>query len=545
VYLFDFSSENARCFAINGEKDYQTEDLEKILRLSESTVVQRFFCDQYTLSTLLETLTNQESSSKGQRPERSAGVALKVGIELLKSAAAGTAGKILLYLSGAPTSGPGKVAGLSTNEPLRTFIDIKNNKAGYLSKAKNFYDSLANDLQVSGHSIDIFSCSIDQSGLFEMENLTQKTGGYLFLYDSCASIEFKSNFLRYFSDFLVTFSRCSVIVHCSEGLEICGCVSLGFSIQNVSKSSSSIQVGLSGSNKWGINTIDKNTTFTFFFHPKNKKNNKPTMVQVETRGISNDGKMKTWVKLFVFKNPDGESLGFNCETSAVITAKLAVWRLKTEDFLTVSNWIDNSLISFTKRFSKIEGKNVLIPSEISLFPQFLYFLRRSQFVNSFNVSPDESAFYRQCMLRYSVQEALLMIEPVLMSFSFQSEYPEPMFLSPDELKDDRILVFDNFFQIVVWQGRAVCAWVKEGYDKLPEYQHVKELVESPLKYAEELALNRFPLPKIVKTRPRDGQERLIKARLDTKSNGLQETEIFSDVMSIEAFVERLKMFVLK
>lgn len=551
IYVFDFSSESLRCYSLNGDKSYTSNQILSNLQitLQNPESYKKFFTssDNFSLISAIETLDYRESPVKGLRKERAAGLALQVSIELMKVAAAAKPGKIIYLLSGAGTVGVGKIVNLGLEETIRTFADIKANRAPLLAKAKSFYEGLALELRKSGHTVDIFSCSIDQCGLFELESVTELTGGYMFLFDCCRSNEFKNNFLKYFKEYVTRPSRCSVVLRCSQNVEICGCIAQGYSFENNSSLASKIKVGLSGTNVWGVNSVDQNSAFTFFFHPKDKNSSQDIVVQVETRLITWQGTVKTIVKLVKF--PKGEAsqtvTSFDSETSAVITAKLAVWRLKLEDFLNVSTWVDKSLIAFAKRFALIQDKTVTIPSQISLFPQFLYFLRRSQFINAFNVSPDESAFYRQMMLRYSVTEAITMIEPVLLSYSFDCDLPQPQFLSPDAMKKDRILLLDSFFTVVIWHGSDICAWVDAEYHKKPEYENFARLLDMPVEDSGIILQSRFPIPKLVMSKPRDGTERYIKARLNTQTKGTGDEELFSDVMSIETFIEKLKSFVLK
>ena len=551
IYVFEFSSDSLRCFSLNGQKAYSSDQILSNLQISLQTPEssKRFFtsADSFSLISAIETLEYKESAVKGLRRERAAGLALQVSIELMKEAAAGKPGQIIFLLSGAATVGVGKIVNLGLEETIRTFADIKASRAPHLAKAKSFYEGLAVQLRKTGHTVDIFSCSIDQCGLFELESITEATGGYMFLFDCCGSNEFKSNFLKYFKEYLTRPSRCSVVLRCSKNVEVCGCIAQGYSFENNSSLASKIKVGLSGTNAWAVNAVDPNSSFTFFFHPKDKTSTQDVVIQVETRFITGEGTVKTVVKLVKFAKGEASQtiFAFNNETSAVITAKLAVWRLKQEDFLNVSTWVDKSLIAFAKRFALIEDKTVNIPSQISLFPQFLYFLRRSQFINAFNVSPDESAFYRQMMLRSSVAEAILMIEPVLLSYSFNSDLPEPQFLSPEAMKKDRLLLLDSFFTVVIWHGPDICAWIEAEYHLKPEYENFACLLDMPVNDSGLILQSRFPIPKLVMSKPRDGTERYIKAKLNTQTKGQAEQELFSDIMSIETFIEKLKSFVIK
>ena len=83
------------------------------------------------------------------------------------------------------------------------------------------------------------------------------------------------------------------------------------------------------------------------------------------------------------------------------------------------------------------------------------------------------------------------------------------------------------------------------YHKKNEYSSFKKLLEIPDADANFIMKNRFPPPRIVYCSPGKGEERLLKARLDTQTSGLEGENILSEVMSLEEFIKKLKEFVLK
>jgi protein transport protein SEC23 len=94
-------------------------------------------------------------------------------------------------------------------------------------------------------------------------------------------------------------------------------------------------------------------------------------------------------------------------------AKLAVYKtMQGEEPMDVIKWLDRTLIKLVARFAdyKAEDPNSFkLSREFSLFPQFLFYLRRSQFLHTFNASPDESEYYRISLLRENVANCLVMI----------------------------------------------------------------------------------------------------------------------------------------
>ena len=87
-------------------------------------------------------------------------------------------------------------------------------------------------------------------------------------------------------------------------------------------------------------------------------------------------------------------------------------------------------------FNKDSPESFRLPENFSLYPQFMFHLRRSQFLQVkqmktalktypsifqflkasfqvFNNSPDETVFYRGCLNREDLTQALIMVQPIL------------------------------------------------------------------------------------------------------------------------------------
>ncbi len=95
-------------------------------------------------------------------------------------------------------------------------------------------------------------------------------------------------------------------------------------------------------------------------------------------------------------------------------ARIAIYRADTEEGSDVIRWLDKMLIRLVnnfidffeiiflliqcQKFAIYEKDNPMsfqLTDTFTLYPQFMYHLRRSQFLQVFNNSPDETAFYRQ------------------------------------------------------------------------------------------------------------------------------------------------------
>lgn len=104
-------------------------------------------------------------------------------------------------------------------------------------------------------------------------------------------------------------------------------------------------------------------------------------------------------------------------------------------------------------YNKDDPGSFRLSENFSLYPQFMYHLRRSQFVQVFNNSPDETSFYRHMLMREDLTQSLIMIQPILYSYSFNGP-PEPVLLDTSSIQPDRILLMDTFFQILIFHGEV-------------------------------------------------------------------------------------------
>lgn len=135
-----------------------------------------------------------------ERPYRCTGNALSTAISLLEGAQQGQGSRILTFIGGPCTFGPGKVVGIKLEEMIRNWVDIqKNNEfAKHVKNAIKYYQGLAQRAIKSGQTIDIFAFTLDQFGLHEMRSLYEKTGGIAVTNELFDSKNFKDTFKKVF-----------------------------------------------------------------------------------------------------------------------------------------------------------------------------------------------------------------------------------------------------------------------------------------------------------------------------------------------------------
>jgi protein transport protein SEC23 len=135
---------------------------------------------------------------QGKRPLRSTGAALSIAIGLLEALYPNCGARIMTFIGGPCTQGPGMIADEELKFPIRSHHDIDKDNVKYMKKAIKHYEALANRSASNGHIVDIYSADVNQTGLHEMKYLSNYTGGHMILADSFNTSLFKQSFQRVF-----------------------------------------------------------------------------------------------------------------------------------------------------------------------------------------------------------------------------------------------------------------------------------------------------------------------------------------------------------
>jgi protein transport protein SEC23 len=212
---------------------------------------------------------------QGMRALRSTGVALSVAVSLLEATFPNAGARIMLFIGGPCTQGPGMVVSDDLKDVIRSHIDLDRDNANYSKKASKHYESLAKRAADNGHCVDVYACALDQSGLHEMKYLSNLTGGHMIMGDSFNTTLFKQTWQKVFAkdahgqNFRMAFSA-SFEVKCCRELKVCGvigpCVSLNRRNQYVSDS----EIGVGGTSSWKVCGLDPSTTLAVAFEVSNQ-----------------------------------------------------------------------------------------------------------------------------------------------------------------------------------------------------------------------------------------------------------------------------------
>ncbi len=109
----------------------------------------------------------------------------------------------------------------------------------------------------------------------------------------------------------------------------------------------------------------------------------------------------------------------------------------------------------------------------------MFHLRRSQFLQVFNNSPDETAYYRHVLNHEDVSNSLIMIQPTLDAYGFDHEGGQPVLLDSTSIQPQTILLLDTFFHILIFHGETMAEWRKAGYQDQEGYENFSALLHQP------------------------------------------------------------------
>jgi protein transport protein SEC23 len=104
-------------------------------------------------------------------------------------------------------------------------------------------------------------------------------------------------------------------------------------------------------------------------------------------------------------------------------ARMAAKKAEIEDTIEVKKWVDRILLKFAVRFSHFsrnDKNSFRLPAPMKHFPQFIYHLRRSSIINPFGSPPDQALYHKTCLMRESIPNSMVMIQPALIRYSSDS-----------------------------------------------------------------------------------------------------------------------------
>lgn len=183
--------------------------------------------------------------------------------------------RVMLFVGGPCSQGPGQVVTDDLRQPIRSHHDIQKDNAKHMKKATKHYDGLAARAAANGHIIDIYSCALDQTGLLEMRQCCNSTGGHMVMGDSFNSSLFKQTFQRVFAkdpkgDLKMAFNA-TLEVKTSREIKVSGAIGPCVSLNTKGASVGEQEIGLGGTCQWKFCSLTPSTTTALFFEVVNQQ----------------------------------------------------------------------------------------------------------------------------------------------------------------------------------------------------------------------------------------------------------------------------------
>lgn len=148
---------------------------------------------------MLEDLQKDPWPCAGEdRVQRCTGAALSLSMSLLESSISRQGSRVMLFVSGPPTVGPGAIVARSKKESLRSHLDLLKNQAPMFKGAIDYFRGLADRAMAHSVVVDLFACSLDQIGALELKPLVVRSGGLIVLADSFGQSVFRESLRRVF-----------------------------------------------------------------------------------------------------------------------------------------------------------------------------------------------------------------------------------------------------------------------------------------------------------------------------------------------------------
>ncbi|KAI6108612.1 hypothetical protein EDD16DRAFT_1694816 [Pisolithus croceorrhizus] len=565
-------AECSKSYVFRGGKEYSSKQIQDMLGLSTPARaaprpgqpmpqqgIRR--CPIFAPMQQVETLQRDPwPVANDKRPLRCTGVALSVAVGLLETTYPNTGARIMLFAGGPATEGPGMVVSNELKEPIRSHHDIERDSVKHYKRAVKFYEGLAKRASNNGHVVDLF-------GLLEMKSLPNSTNGVIVLSDSFATSIFQQSFLRIFNkdeqDFLEMGFNATFDVQTTKELKVSGLIGHAISAGKKSACVGETEIGIGQTSAWRLNAITPRTSAAVYFEvvtPAGQalQPGSRGLIQFVTHYQHSSGQQRlrvtTIARNFAEAGSPSIAASFDQEAAAVLMARIAVFKAEIDDSPDVLRWLDRMLIRLCQKFAdyrKEDPTSFRLSDNFSIYPQFMFHLRRSQFLQVFNNSPDETAFYRHILNEEDVNNSLIMIQPTLMSYTFDVP-PQPVLLDSVSIKPDVILLLDTFFHILIFHGETVAQWRKAGYQDQEGYENFKELLEAPVTDAQDLLVDRFPIPRYIVCDQGGSQARFLLSKLNPSTTHMTTSmygtaagtgtgpAIFTDDVSLQVFMEHLK-----
>ncbi|KAH9954144.1 hypothetical protein BGW80DRAFT_1439788 [Lactifluus volemus] len=381
-------AECSKSHVLRGGKEYTPKQIQDMLGLKPSSPSARpTYCmppQTFGAARLLPSVSQCEFKLRGilddKWPLLSTGVALSVAVRLLETTFPNTGARIMLFVGGPATEGPGMVV---MNH------DIDRDPVKHFKRASEI--GLAKRASNNGHAIDLFAGSLPNS-----------TNGVIVLSDSFSTSTFKQSFLRVFNKgdqgnlamgFNATFD-----VQTTKELKVSGLI--GQAISDRKKPACA----------WELNTISPRTA---------EAQGSRSLIQFVTHHQHSTGQMRlhvaTIARNFAEAGSPGIAASIDQEAAAVLVAHIAVVKADLNDSPDVLRWLVCML-------TRLCPPSFRLADNFSIYPQLMFHLRHGQFLQVFNKTPPQPVLLDSISIRHDV---ILLLNTFFRVLIFHGEMVAP------------------------------------------------------------------------------------------------------------------------
>jgi protein transport protein SEC23 len=573
VHVHDLASDYLNEAIVNGDSNYSGDKVRALLGLKAFTQTtqntNRFVmpiekCKDKLIKVLRRLKHNQFERKSTERALRSTGCALNIGSVILESM--GTVGRMTAVVGGACTHGQGKVISNQLTETFRDHTNLEDNsdKIEAFKNAQKAYDLILERAIKIGVSVDLFAFSLDQFGCAEMRNMVERSGGIVVNQEQFECDVFDKSLDKYVATLLGdsgVFGANMKVITCKDFFVSGALGSLRLTVKspNIPSDADGL-IGETGGNDFYLGGCSTNSTYLMFMGHRNSEvpsKTKTALFQFQTTYIDKKGCRVLRVATFqreVVNNLKLTLSGFDQEAAIACVSRISAFKSEKVEVVDLVYWLNSVLIKFSRRFTTFEKdkpETLRTPDEISLIPQFMFYFRKSYFVQKFATSVDESALYKMTLNRESLANMLVMIQPAVFQYDLNESEPVPVFCDFESLKPDVVLLVDTYFNLLIWRGVNVHAWFKDGMHLQPEYEHINCLFTQPMEDAKIILEDRLPVPKIIVCHQGSPDERILKSKMNPPSaqsnNELYRNDenYITDDVNLSVFTDYLSKLIVK
>ncbi|ORC85558.1 putative protein transport protein Sec23A [Trypanosoma theileri] len=567
IHELSGATEYPRSLVLRGSQEVTVETLKKVMVEPQRFVGTFANTSQVLFSIIDEIQQDVWPVPKSHRPLRCTGAALSAAASILEIVSTNVGSCILGFISGICTEGPGIVVETSREKIIRSHADIRDNTdaAHFWESSCAFYDSLMRRIVKQGHSLSCFIASLDQTGVAEMKLCIQASGGVVLSDESWRKEPFRQSLNRFFErrqdGTLKMALNVTMDVMTSSTWKVMGVIGLCVGTGKKSSSVADYEVGMGGTCQWTACMMDSTTNFAIYFDttaaPPSEAAKQPLRYAQFITKYEIGNELRTRVCTVTHKVQPTTSMpelasSFDQEAAAVLLAREALHKADSTPLFDVLRWLDRTVVRLVSRFGdylKDQPSTLKLPPQFVFFPAFMYHLRRSGYLQVFNCSPDETAILRMMLLKSSVPNSIVQIQPTLYSYRMDAP-PQPVLLDSAAIQPDNILLLDTFFEVLIHLGSTIAAWRKAGYAELEEYSYFKEFLQVPVADAEILVAGRYPTPRFIYVSQDDPDARILYNRINPSRSYGQENDqkygtkegelVYTDDASLGEFMEHLK-----